>query len=573
MGVVALVLASALFLPGDYSKPDVEDATGKARAGEIARRFLRVNGVDPTDWRSITYDATGFPDDEAARGYRAADVPGVPLYSDEAARYVIEKGGPEAFRKLTESELPLAYWVVRFFRPEQKEEWKVLIDARRSRVVAFLNIVAEDAPAEPTPAADEARRRALAAAEKLGYPAAAYSIVDVGTKARPKRVDTTVVLEAKPPGIGDARPRLTAVFQGPRLSYFVPTIHIPESFLREERRRTAVDWLLLAVRVVAGGALVGLAVVLFLRSVKRPEFRWKEIRTPLICAGVLAIAGLANTAPAAFRRYETEQPFALFRLGLMVSLIVGFAVILLGALIGFVLLSGARPGWASTLRRRGSLGDAFLRAAIAAAGLLGLIQWVHVITSRLPAVYQPDPNLPSSLQFAVPAVEVLWTAARGAFLLAVAGAVAALALRTSFFRTTIGRALGVLAILVAIAPASLRSPVLAASEFIPSALLIAWLAASAAFLLRGHGAAWALFGIFTFGGREVLSLIAQPASADQAAGWLGALLLAIAAAALLLGRRAPELPTFTSEGRTAPPEPPAPPPPAPEPTTPSSGSA
>ncbi len=239
-------------------------------------------------------------------------------------------------------------------------------------------------------------------------------------------------------------------------------------------------------------------------------------------------------------------------------------MILLAALVGFVLLSGARPGWASTLRRRGSLGDAFLRAAIAAAGLLGLIRWVHLVTSRVPALYEPDPTLPSSLQFPAPAVEVLWTAARGTFLLAVLGAVAALAMRTDFFRAPLGRVLGAVAILLALAPSSLRSPGVAAAEFVPSVLVLAWVAASAALLLRGHGAAWVLFGIFTVGGREVIGLLAQPAAADQAAGWLGAGLLLLGALALLAGPRAPEIP----ESPAAPA-----PPPVPDPTIPWSGTA
>ena len=265
----------------------------------------------------------------------------------------------------------------------------------------------------PAPPGEAARARALAAAEKLGYPAAEYAVVDVGTETRPKRVDTTVVLEAKPPGIGEARPRLTAVFHGPRLAFFLPTIRVPEEFLRAERRRTSVDWILLGARVVAAGALVGLGIILFLRSVRRPEFEWREVRTPLLWTAALAILGLANTAPAALRHYQTETPFGLFRLGLGVSLAVGLAVMLLVALIGFVLLSAARPGWAASLRRRGSLGDAFLRASIAAAGLLGLLRWVHLLSNRSATVYEPDPNLPSSLPFPVPAVDVLWTAARG----------------------------------------------------------------------------------------------------------------------------------------------------------------
>ena len=99
-------------------------------------------------------------------------------------------------------------------------------------------------------------------------------------------------------------------------------------------------------------------------------------------------------------------------------------------------------------------------------GLLGLLQWSHVIASRLPSVYEPDPSLPASLQLPSPAVDVLWTAARGAFLIAVVGAVAALALRTEFLRTTAGRVLVGLAILVALAPSSLRSPGQALADFV-----------------------------------------------------------------------------------------------------------
>jgi hypothetical protein len=72
---------------------------------------------------------------------------------------------------------------------------------------------------------------------------------------------------------------------------------------------------------------------------------------------------------------------------------------------------------------------------------------------------------------------------------------------------------------------------------LPSVLFVAWLGASAALLLRGHGAAWVLFGVFTIGGREVIALLAQPAAADRAEGWLAAGLLALGCLALLAGRR------------------------------------
>ena len=501
----------------------------------------RSTAATAGEWRRVIYTGTGFSEDEAVRAAKPQDEGGIPAFSSEAAKYVIEKGGPAAFQRLSERQLPLAYWVVRYFQPEKKEEWKVLLDARRSRVVAFVHPIAEDAPASSPPSAEAAQRRALDAAGKLGYPAAAYAVLNVGTEARPKRVDTTVVLEANPGGIGDARPRLTAVFHGGQLAAFLPTIHVPEDFLREQRSRSSSDWILLAVRIVAMGALVGVAIILFLRRVRQPGFRWTEVRRPLLWTALVAAAGLANALPAVFRRYTTETPMSLFQVGVAVSMAAGLAVTLLGALVGFVLVSGARPGWAEALRRGGTLPDAVLRAAIASAGLLGLSRWAHVIASRVPSLYDPDPTLPDSLGYALPALEVLWAAARGMFLLAVVASVVALALRTDFFRTTAGRILGAVAVLLALLPSSLHSPSVLATDLLPSILIAAWLAASAALLLRDHAAAWALLGIFTVGGREVLSLVSQPAAVDRMAGWAAAALLAAAAGVLLVGRRASDV--------------------------------
>ena len=439
MAVLALLLASSLVIPGDRVEADAEDSTGRPAAEAIAHRFLEVNGGDRGEWRRVIYTGTGFSEDEAVRAAKPQDEGGIPAFSSEAAKYVIEKGGPAAFQRLSERQLPLAYWVVRYFQPEKKEEWKVLLDARRSRVVAFVHPIAEDAPASSPPSAEAAQRRALDAARKLGYPAAAYAVLNVGTEARPKRVDTTVVLEANPGGIGDARPRLTAVFHGGQLAAFLPTIHVPEDFLRQQRSRSSSDWILLAVRIVAMGALVGVAIILFLRRVRQPGFRWTEVRRPLLWTALVAAAGLANALPAVFRRYTTETPMSLFQVGVAVSMAAGLAVTLLGAFVGFVLVSGARPGWTEALRRGGTLKGAVVRAAIASAGLLGLSRWAHVIASRVPSLYDPDPTLPDSLGYALPALEVLWAAARGMFLLAVVASVVALALRTDFFRTTAGR--------------------------------------------------------------------------------------------------------------------------------------
>jgi len=534
---VAVILVATFLVPGTEDPVPTEDATGRQTALRIGESFLRANGADPEAWRHVVYQGTGFAEDESMRQAKPQDEAGIPGFSEDAARYVIEKGGIGAYRRLTRAQLPVAYWVARFYQVEKKEEWKVLVDAQRSRVVTFVHPIAEDAPASAPPSEADARRRALEAARRLGYPAEKYAVLEVGTENRPKRTDTTVVLQATDAGIGEAHPRLTAVFHGGSLAALLPSIKVPEEFLRAHRKKSVADWLLIAVKVVASGALVGIGVILFLRAVRRPEFRWRQILRPLLWTAILAAAGLANTIPYLFRQYETDKPIALFRVGLAVSLSIGWLGILLVAALGFVLLASARPGWEWALRRRGTLRDALLRAAIAAGGLAGLAHLLHLIASRVPSLYEPDPTLPASLQYVAPALEVLWTAARATFSLAVPAAVAALAVHSAFFKTASGRALGLLAIAVALLPTTLSKPSTFLADYVPSILLASWMALCAFVLLRDHVAAWVLFGLFTFGGRGALELLAQPAASDRAAGALTAVLLVVAGLALLAGGR------------------------------------
>jgi hypothetical protein len=535
-GVVAAVLLCAGFLvPTELGGPVADDATGRETAETLARAFLRANRVDPDSWSSVAYTGTGFPYDQSVRALKPLDDGHIPGFSEDAARYVVDQGGPSALKRLTDRQVPMAYWVVRFFRPEQKEEWKALVDARRARVVAFIHPIAEDAAAGPPPSAEDAKRRAFDAAGKLGYPAADYAVLEVGTEARPHRVDTTVVLEAKPAGVGDARPRLTATFHGPSLAGFLPTIQIPESFVREARKRSSAEILLIGVRIVAAGSLIGLAVILLLRRVREPGFRWRSLWKPLTCAAAVVALGLANGWSERFRLYNTETPMNLFRLGLVVSLTLGLLGLLLIAALGFVLIGAARPGWAGSLRR-GALADAFVRAGLSAAIVFGFARWVHVVAARVPGSSLPDPSLPASLADAVPPYTAVWTSAQGTFGLAALAAAAALAWGSTFFRTTAGRALGFAAFVLALVPSELRSVKEFGFSFATALLAAGWIAVCAFGLLRDHAGAWVLFGLFRFGGDAAGDLLAQSTPADRTAGEWSLVLLVVAGVALLAGR-------------------------------------
>jgi hypothetical protein len=533
---VALLLAAAFLAPADPNRRLVEDATGRSKAAAIARAFLLANGVVTERHHVVAYPGTGFADDEDMREANPPESGAIPTFSEGAARYVLSRGGAAGFRKLVEDRLPLDFWAVRFFEAEKKEEWKVLVDSRRSRVIGFVNPKEEAAPAAPAPSAEEAKRRALEAAGKLGYPAASYTVVDLGTQNRPKRVDTTVVLESRPPGVGDAWPRVRAVFHGARLASLLPSVRVPEDFQRAYRKRVALGWLLVGAKVVAVGGVVGVAFLLFLRIVRSPEFRWKTLLVPLGVAAPVAAFGVGNNFPNVFRAYPTQIPLAAFEFTAVIILLIGLIVLLCGLGIAFVLFSGARPGWRRA-RLAGSLTDAGVRAAVAALGLAGLSRWEVLAAARFPLVFSFDPSLPDSLQTAIPAVAVLWGAARSTVAIAAAAAVVALALPHPVFRKPLGRALAILAVFLALVPSSFHSAQELLASLGPPLVTLAYLAAVAFWLLKDHVAAWVLFGALTFGGRGAAALLVQPARVDQVSGWIGLLLVLLAAVALLAGRR------------------------------------
>jgi hypothetical protein len=413
----------------------------------------------------------------------------------------------------------------------------VLVDARRGRVVGFVNPVEEGAAAAPALSDARARERARATAGQLGYPASTYSVLEVGRKTRPKRLDTTVVLESQPPGVGEARPRLTAVFHGDRLAAFYPSIRVPESFLRAYRKQGLLEPILLGLRIIVIGAFIGVAIVLFIRLVKSQGFSGRRWRTGLLAVALLAVAALANSTNTILRVYPTAIPLPLFLTTVAVGLVLGWILIVCGAGISFVLFEGARPGWRRALRTQGSFGDALLRAAVAALGLLGLERWSRLLAERVPDLFEIQPTLAPPLERAVPALSVLWTGLLFAVAAGVIGSVVALAWREPSFRKTSGRLLVLLGLLVVLAPSSFHSPLGFFGNLIPDLLVIIWFSVAAFALLRDHVAAWVLFAAFVSGGSAVARLLSQSAPADQAAGWMSLALLVIAIAGLLAGGR------------------------------------
>jgi hypothetical protein len=213
-----------------------------------------------------------------------------------------------------------------------------------------------------------------------------------------------------------------------------------------------------------------------------------------------------------------------------------------GGAVALVLVSGARPGWRRALASQGGLGDALLRAAIGAAGLAGMERAFALVERSKSALYRPDPTLPGALDNGFPGLSTLSSGTTGLVVLGALAAAVALGARTAGFRKPAVRAALVAAALITLAPLNPHSLPEFVWRFGTSLALAGWLAVCAFALLKDHVAAWVFFGALVFSGGAAFRLLAQPAPADQTAGWIGVVLAAVAAAALVRSvRREPSL--------------------------------
>ncbi len=123
------VLSLTLWLWLSY--PQLEFANfsvDRAKAAEIAREYLRARQEDPVRFRI----ATIFSADGEA---------------DRYLQYTLKFAGLTQF--IREHDFDLFYWVVRFFRENEKEGYKVFISSATGEIIGFQHLIDDNAARDP----------------------------------------------------------------------------------------------------------------------------------------------------------------------------------------------------------------------------------------------------------------------------------------------------------------------------------------------------------------------------------------------------------------------------------------
>lgn len=391
--------------------------TSRPEAVAAAQRYLSAQTVKTAVYHSVAWLDTNV--------------------DPAALRYFLERVSVRRADQVVRDASPPWVWTVRFYRPLQKEEYLVAINAQNGSVTSSRHVLAETAPgASLSPA------QALALGEQAvhqhGYDLTGFVLQSSVAEKRAAREDYTLVWQAKPGdprNVGDAHYRLTVQIAGNRVVAFSRSFKLPEQWIRKQEAAHLTNTIFPGAIVVLGLGLIVGAVWLIVLKAKQRNVRWfAALKVAIVLTVLLALAEL-NGIPLLGRSYSTSISLSNFRLllgaGYAALVLIGGSLIwLLIALVTSVYPQAwelFRPASRRRWRRDAAIAIAVTLAMGAGVGKLITLYAEH-FHRWVPLAY---PGVPAGWASYLPGL--------GAFFRALVGAgVAASALGAVIYGVTLG---------------------------------------------------------------------------------------------------------------------------------------
>ncbi|MEB2363440.1 MAG: CPBP family intramembrane metalloprotease [Bryobacteraceae bacterium] len=342
----------------------------------------------------------------------------LPNLNPAPLEYIRRIAGSETAEKAVRDHTHTAIWRVRYFKPAQKEEWRVYVD-QSGAVVRTDHLLDENAAGAQLPP-EQARSIAEDWLRGQHIPVNRWSLVDSQTRKRENRTDHTFVWENPDFRIGEARVRWEVQVIGGEPSFQRSFIKLPEQWLRDFARPRIQRFL--APGFI--GVLVAIAFILFLKSLSagRHTYHTRTYVLVTLTTMVLNIAGTISGWPGMYNGYDTAMPWSTFLAGMVIGICVLVLVLALAVLLGVVALDVLRQSVTTAWRRA--------PAPLLRAASVTLLIWGFNACAKRLFEWVPGPrysldlwSLPDVSGF-FPAIEIVAGAARSAVLWLALGVIA-----------------------------------------------------------------------------------------------------------------------------------------------------
>ena len=257
---------------------------------------------------------------------------------DNAKNYLEREAGLDQANRLMASELDVWHWSVRFFRPQQKEEFFVSVSPG-GRVVGLEHVVEE---AREGAQLDKAAAQAVADTflrAQLGPHSAGYNFLpeEANSTERPHRRDWSFTWERHgfraPDRPDGATYRLRVQVLGNRVGDYDAFLKVPEAWERDFKRLRSSNELWQWVGQAPYFFLLGAALLVLFEFARRGLINWRGALKAGLALTLLYLVLNLNQWPLTRANYDTNTSYSGFfaeeiGLGLLLSVLVGILVAL-----------------------------------------------------------------------------------------------------------------------------------------------------------------------------------------------------------------------------------------------------
>ena len=314
IGAIGLTIGLRLF-PTVFPEATIRFDVDRTASRKVAEEWLRERGLD-------------------AGGYRHA---AAFIYADTAKVFLERELGLEEMNRVVESTARIWAWSHRWFRPLQKEEFRVDVSPA-GEVIGFAHLLADSAAG-----ASLAEEEALTIAERFlrergADVGGALRLLGATAKKLDARTDHRFTWERTDVDWAGGKYRHRVTIRGDRIGGYEEYVSVPEAWSRDYSRLRSSNTLAGAVSSVFLIFTILVMLVVLFREARRKAIRWRFADWLGLIGGVLVLLAGLNGLPQALYRYDTTSSFGGF---LAESLLGTFlAAIGAGLLIVIVVATG-----------------------------------------------------------------------------------------------------------------------------------------------------------------------------------------------------------------------------------------
>ena len=323
-----------------------------------ARNFYRAFPEASIDFRVSRGDGESLASEFlAARGHDVRDYRSASAFQfdDHAKTFLEREAGLERANELMGSRVRLWRWSYRWFRPRQKEEFRVEVTPR-GEVAGFRHELEEDAQ---RPSIEPAQARALAEdflRATMHRDPAALEFLETAEAARPRRTDRSYTWQERDFSLNGATHRFEVTLLGNEVGGYREYLKVPEQWTRDYQRLRSKNEAASTVDLAFMSLLLVGMVVVIVNRIRGHDIRWRLASTVGVVGMALSFLSHLNQMPLQEFEYPTADSYASFIARQLLNGL--FSSLAAGGLL-FVLTAAAEPLYREMFPGQVSIGCLF----------------------------------------------------------------------------------------------------------------------------------------------------------------------------------------------------------------------